>query len=148
MSQGGDDSFGFPGMSLTTAPRPSIMQLKCKIADSLQEVGVSVPRTLETFVTRAAQQFPVVMLTGARQVGKTTLLRHLGQEGRAYVTLDDPLVLSLARRTRRYSCSVSRRPCSLMKSSMRSSRCPTSRWPPTAPESRDCSGSPARSNSI
>ena len=52
-----------------------------------------VPRTLEPFVTRAAQQFPVVLLTGARQVGKTTLLRHLGQEGRAYVTLDDPLVL-------------------------------------------------------
>jgi predicted AAA+ superfamily ATPase len=49
-----------------------------------------VPRTLKTFVTRAAQQFPVVMLTGARQVGKTTLLRHLGQGGRAYVTLDDP----------------------------------------------------------
>jgi predicted AAA+ superfamily ATPase len=56
-----------------------------------------VPRTLEPFVTRAAQQFPVVMLTGARQVGKTTLLRHLGQGGRAYVTLDDPLVLNLAK---------------------------------------------------
>jgi hypothetical protein len=56
-----------------------------------------VPRTLEPFVTRAAQQFPVVMLTGARQVGKTTLLRHLAQGGRAYVTLDDPLVLSLAK---------------------------------------------------
>ena len=40
-----------------------------------------VPRTLETFVTRAAQQFPVVLLTGARQVGKTTLLRRLSQEG-------------------------------------------------------------------
>jgi predicted AAA+ superfamily ATPase len=56
-----------------------------------------VPRTLETFITRSAQQFPVVMLTGARQVGKTTLLRHLGQAGRAYITLDDPLVLSLAK---------------------------------------------------
>ena len=38
------------------------------------------------------------MLTGARQVGKTTLLRQYpGQGGRAYVTLDDPLVLSLAK---------------------------------------------------
>ena len=35
------------------------------------------PRTLEPAVTGAAQQFPVVLLTGARQVGKTTLLRHL-----------------------------------------------------------------------
>lgn len=56
-----------------------------------------VPRTLETFVTRAAQQFPVLLLTGARQVGKTTLLRHLSHAGRAYVTLDDPLVLTLAK---------------------------------------------------
>ena len=56
-----------------------------------------VPRTLETFVTRAAQQFPVVLLTGARQVGKTTLLRHLSHAERAYVTLDDPLVLTLAK---------------------------------------------------
>jgi predicted AAA+ superfamily ATPase len=56
-----------------------------------------VVRTLEPFVTRAAQQFPVVLLTGARQVGKTTLLRHLSQGERAYVTLDDPLILSLAK---------------------------------------------------
>lgn len=41
--------------------------------------------------------FPVVLVTGARQVGKTTLLRHLGGEDRAYVTLDDPLVLRLAK---------------------------------------------------
>ncbi len=56
-----------------------------------------IARTLESFVLRATQQFPVVLLTGARQVGKTTLLRHLSQGERSYVTLDDPLVLSLAR---------------------------------------------------
>ena len=56
-----------------------------------------VARTLEPWVLSAAEQFPVVLLTGARQVGKTTLLRHLCQEERTYVTLDDPLVLSLAR---------------------------------------------------
>jgi predicted AAA+ superfamily ATPase len=56
-----------------------------------------VPRTLEPFIIRAAQQFPVVLLTGARQVGKTTLLRHLSQGKCTYVTLDDPLVLSLAK---------------------------------------------------
>ncbi len=56
-----------------------------------------VPRSLESYIRRAAQQFPVVLLTGARQVGKTTLLRHLSQIGRSYVTLDDPLVLSLAK---------------------------------------------------
>ena len=56
-----------------------------------------VARTLESSVTSAAQQFPVVLLTGARQVGKTTLLMHLRQGERTYVTLDDPLVLSLAK---------------------------------------------------
>ncbi len=56
-----------------------------------------VARTLETCVLKAAEQFPVVLLTGARQVGKTTLLRHLSQGTRAYVTLDDPLVLNLAK---------------------------------------------------
>ena len=56
-----------------------------------------VPRTLENTVLNAAQQFPVVLLTGARQVGKTTLLRYLSQGARTYVTLDDPLVLSLAK---------------------------------------------------
>lgn len=56
-----------------------------------------LPRTLEPAVLQASQQFPVVLLTGARQVGKTTLLQQLSQDGRGYVTLDDPLVLSLAK---------------------------------------------------
>lgn len=54
-------------------------------------------RTLEGYISKAAAQFPVLLLTGARQVGKTTLLRHLGGRERAYVSLDDPLALSLAR---------------------------------------------------
>ena len=54
-------------------------------------------RTLEAFIKNSSGQFPVLLVTGARQVGKTTLLKHLCGEERAYVTLDDPLVLSLAR---------------------------------------------------
>ena len=56
-----------------------------------------LPRTIEKTISDAAGQFPVLLVTGARQVGKTTLLRHLGGSGRTYVTLDDPLALSLAR---------------------------------------------------
>jgi len=56
-----------------------------------------VPRTLEGFFAASAEHFPVLLLTGARQVGKTTLLKHLSGEKRAFVTLDDPLVLELAR---------------------------------------------------
>ncbi|MHB8764849.1 MAG: ATP-binding protein [Deferrisomatales bacterium] len=57
-----------------------------------------LPRTLEPFIREASQQFPVVLVTGARQVGKTTFLQHLSRGGRAYVTLDDPLLLDLAKR--------------------------------------------------
>ena len=56
-----------------------------------------LPRTLEKYISRTAASFPVLLLTGARQVGKTTVLKSLGADGRAYVTLDDPLVLQLAR---------------------------------------------------
>ncbi len=54
-------------------------------------------RTLERFLSEAAGYFPVLLVTGARQVGKTTLLKHLSAKPRTYVTLDDPLALSLAR---------------------------------------------------
>jgi len=58
---------------------------------------VYIPRTLEAYVKKAARRMPVLLVTGARQVGKTTLLRHAAARGRAYVTLDDPLILQLAR---------------------------------------------------
>ena len=54
-------------------------------------------RTLEAFFRRASDQFPVMLVTGARQVGKTTFLRHLATKNRVYVTLDDPQLLSLAK---------------------------------------------------
>lgn len=61
-----------------------------------------LPRTLAASIAKASRQFPVLMLTGPRQVGKTTLLKALAeQEGaeapRRYVTLDNPLMLQLAR---------------------------------------------------
>jgi len=41
--------------------------------------------------------FPVVLVTGARQIGKTTMLKHLSQnENRAYVTLDDLNIRDMA----------------------------------------------------
>lgn len=55
------------------------------------------PRTLEFFLKQADKQFPVLLVTGPRQVGKTTVLQHLGQTERTYVTFDDPVVAQLAR---------------------------------------------------
>lgn len=55
------------------------------------------PRTLEHFFLKSSQQFPVMIVTGPRQIGKTTFLRHMADETRTYVTLDDPMIQSLAK---------------------------------------------------
>jgi predicted AAA+ superfamily ATPase len=48
-----------------------------------------IQRTISAAITRASSSFPVLMVTGPRQVGKTTLLQHCSESNRRYVTLDD-----------------------------------------------------------
>ena len=59
-------------------------------------------RTLSKTIHAISDSFPVLMVTGPRQVGKTTLLEICAKEGapapRAYVTLDDMDARALARR--------------------------------------------------
>ena len=49
-----------------------------------------IPRMLEDVVRKAAKEFPVVVLTGPRQSGKTTLLRHSFGRSHGYVSLEAP----------------------------------------------------------
>ena len=56
-----------------------------------------IPRMLEGGILSASELFPVVLVTGPRQTGKTTLLRHLAQENRRYVSLDSLPTRILAR---------------------------------------------------
>lgn len=46
-------------------------------------------RTLQKTVEEVSKSFPVVLITGPRQVGKTTLLDMVADKKRKYVTLDD-----------------------------------------------------------
>lgn len=56
------------------------------------------PRALTAPLRRALRESPVVVVTGARQTGKSTLIRELlGQPGRRYMTLDDLDTLERAR---------------------------------------------------
>lgn len=56
-----------------------------------------IKRTLETYIKQANKQFPALFITGPRQVGKTTILKHLCSNDRKYVTLDDPMLKNLAK---------------------------------------------------
>ena len=62
-----------------------------------------IKRAVEETIARVSRMFPVLLVTGPRQVGKTTLLQRMAEaqqsEGieRKYVTLDDPDVRYLAK---------------------------------------------------
>ncbi|MDR0511353.1 MAG: AAA family ATPase [Rikenellaceae bacterium] len=56
-----------------------------------------IERTLSRVIAEATETFPVVLLTGARQVGKTTVFERCKEPERRYVTLDDPQVRGLAK---------------------------------------------------
>ncbi|MDC7219113.1 MAG: ATP-binding protein [Spirochaetales bacterium] len=55
-----------------------------------------IPRALESVIEETSASFPVLLLTGPRQVGKTTLLEKMSGPDRNYVTLDDPMARQLA----------------------------------------------------
>ncbi len=54
-------------------------------------------RTITKVLNQASKQFPVLLVTGPRQVGKTTCLQHSAGKDRNYVTLDDPQARTLAK---------------------------------------------------
>ncbi len=58
---------------------------------------VYITRELERKFLRLNDFFKVILVTGARQVGKTTMMRHLASSDRTYVTLDNSMVRELAK---------------------------------------------------
>lgn len=55
-----------------------------------------IRRSMEDRLEKAAQTFKAVLVTGPRQVGKSTLLKHLFP-GQKYISLDDPFLEQQAR---------------------------------------------------
>lgn len=55
-----------------------------------------IKRSIEQTITKLSEEFPVIVITGARQVGKSTMLRMIKDEGMNYVSLDDMDVRNLA----------------------------------------------------
>lgn len=54
-----------------------------------------IHRVIEKELLRAAKEFPVIVLTGPRQTGKSTVLQNIFS-GHNYTTFDDPLTRKLA----------------------------------------------------
>lgn len=55
-----------------------------------------IERALEKIVQEVSNTYPVLLVTGPRQIGKTTLLEHVAEAERKYVSLDDPVARRLA----------------------------------------------------
>lgn len=68
-------------------------------SDGKGEVGLYIARKIEKQLRYLAAHFPAIIVTGARQTGKTTLIREtVGKNnGIRYVTLDYPRIRELAR---------------------------------------------------
>ena len=50
---------------------------------------IYIKRDIEKTITKLNKEYSCILLTGSRQVGKSTLLKHLMKSSRTYVTLDD-----------------------------------------------------------
>jgi uncharacterized protein len=55
-----------------------------------------ITRELERKFLKLNNFFKVILVTGARQVGKTTMLKHLSESSRTYVTMDNAMARELA----------------------------------------------------
>lgn len=54
-------------------------------------------RTIETAIRKISETFPVLIVTGPRQIGKTTLLTKMAERNRKIVSLDNPTIRAFAK---------------------------------------------------
>lgn len=84
---------------LINKQKKDIIQKESPIPFLYKEVCMYIQRSMEAKLKYLAAHFPAVMVCGARQVGKTTLLSQLKEEQAQiqYVTLDYPKIRALAK---------------------------------------------------
>ena len=69
-----------------------------KNAIQMHNISMWITRNIESLIKEYAKEFPALIITGARQVGKTSILRHLFPDVQ-YVNLDDPVQAARAENT-------------------------------------------------
>ncbi len=70
-----------------------------------------IRRNIEKIVEETAKHFPIVLVAGPRQIGKSTLLYNsLLKKGFSYISLDDSLELSLAKNDPRSFLNIHKAP--------------------------------------
>jgi len=88
---------------LTLTSFPSILKSRFRLVGKTartvtwRNMSNYINRAIEPTIQQISSTFPVLLLTGPRQVGKTTMLRRLAEQGRRYVSLDDPDLRLLAK---------------------------------------------------
>jgi predicted AAA+ superfamily ATPase len=70
------------------------------IAERIWEMYIK--RTLENAISQQSQHYPVVLVTGARQVGKTSMLKNISEANRVYVNFDDIDLVATANNDPKY----------------------------------------------
>ncbi len=55
-----------------------------------------IKRNIESAILKASKEYSVIMVCGQRQVGKSTMLNHIKEENRRYVSFDDRFARKLA----------------------------------------------------
>lgn len=55
-----------------------------------------IKRNIESVILKASKEYPVIMVCGQRQVGKSTMLNHIKENNRRYVSFDDRFARRLA----------------------------------------------------
>jgi predicted AAA+ superfamily ATPase len=57
---------------------------------------MDLERTIKPFVEEISQQFPVLLVCGMRQIGKSFLINKIKSQERKYISLDDLAMRKLA----------------------------------------------------